>query len=423
MWPRFLIVSFALVSSVVACTETESATNLHKSGPPPIEQVRLTESVQTGPVSVPERVFGFGTFPGADPSIEHQVTNGAATGQSLRIIFGKLLLGNYLEQIQCRAPVNMLPDGSLSAFDSVPVGATPDDIAKCTPMSQDVLNASCGGALATCLCHLPNGCNGIPMGSPVGIIDVNQDGSADTMQFMPNAVAFQCKAGSTSQTSVPKIDVPADLAQSYWNPSGFQQAPYTCPSPPCYDQVGPAIILVPTTPVGTKPLLPTNMDCGITIAPDVVDHSNIQPCAAPTGRPPECQDINLDKCTLDQMCTPGDVSAFTFHTEPLQVSIVQFTDGSVGVDRASDVTIKANVPVDPGSIASVTVRDVTNNVPYAAFTITLNPANPTSVVIHWTAAGGLAANTMYSITIPTAFADFYHQGLPQAVTITFTTGA
>ncbi|MGE5184710.1 MAG: Ig-like domain-containing protein [Acidobacteriota bacterium] len=379
--------------------------------------MRLTEDVLVGTTPSPVRVFGFGSFPGATPDIDHPVTNAAANSQSLRIIFGKLLLGNYLQQIQCRAPVNMLPDGTLSAFDNVPVGATPDDIAKCCAAATDVLNASCGGALATCICHLPQGCNGIDMGKPVGIIDANQDGAADQMQFMPGAVGFQCKANGNT------VNVPADLAQSYWNPSGFQQAPYTCAKPPCYDQVGPAIILVPTTPVGTKPLLPTNMDCGLTFSPDVVDHSNIQPCAAPTGRPPECADINLDKCTADQACTPGDVTAFSFHTEALTVTLNEFSDGAVGVSRTNDVHALTNVPVDPGSISTIQIRDVTNNAPYNAFTVTLNPANPSAITIHWTNATGLAAMTMYSITFPTTFTDYYHQGLPAPVTITFTTGA
>jgi hypothetical protein len=417
MSSRSLIVYAALASSaLVACTDTESATNLHKSGPPVIEQVRLTEEKAVGTVSLGTRVFAFGSFPGATPDIEHAVTTAAAKGQSLRIIFGKLLLGNYLEQVQCRQPVNTLADGTTSAFDNVPVGATPDDIAKCSAASTDVLNASCGGALATCICHIPTGCAGTPMGSPVGIIDANQDGAADTMQFMPGAVGFKCTANGNT------VNVPADLAQSYWNPSGFQQAPYTCASPPCYDQVGPAIILVPVS-VAQSPLLPTNMTCGLTFSPDVVDHSNIAPCAAPNGRPPECSDINLDKCTADQACTPGDVSAFTFMTEPMTVTITQFSDGAVGVSRTDNVNVQTNVPVDPGSISSITVRDVTNNMPYAAFTVTLNPANPQAITIHWTSPTGLAANTTYAITFPTTFADYYHQGLPAPVTITFTTGA
>lgn len=422
MSSRLWLIGFALVSSAfAACTDTESATNLHTSGPPPIEQVRLSEDVSiAGAPPSASRVFGFGTFPGATPDIDHPVTSAAAKGQSLRIIFGKLLLGNYLEQVQCRAPVNQLADGTLSAYDNVPVGATPDDIAKCCLAAADVLSAACGGPLATCICHLPNGCNGIPEGSPVGIVDANQDGAADNMQFMPGAVGFHCTGGGNT------VDVSADLAQSYWNPSGFQQAPYTCNNPPCYDQVGPAIILVPfSVQFGATfiSLLPTNLDCGLAFSPDVTDKANLQPCAAPNGRPPECADINLDKCTLDQQCTPGDVSAFKFHTEPLTVTIQQFSDGATGVDRTADVTIKTNVPVDPGSIASITVRDVTNMAPYAAFTVTLNPVNPAQVTLHWTATGGLAAMTTYSITFPTAFTDYYHQGLPAPVVVTFTTGA
>jgi hypothetical protein len=416
MFYRTWIACLAFVASA-ACTDSESATNLHISGPPVIEQVRLNEIVTVGTTTAVNRVFGFGTFPGADPGIEHKVTAGAAARNSLRIIFGKLLLGNYLEQVQCRGPVRVDIDGTATSFDSVPVGATPDDIAKCC-VTSDVLAKTCNGPLATCLCQLPNGCqvagNTIAQGAPVGILDENNDGAADFHRFMPNAVQFKCTSGATS------ILIPPDTAASYWNPSGFQQAPFTCSTPPCYDQVGPAIILVPVTApaMGGTALLPTNMDCGLDFSPDVVDHANIQPCAAPTGRPPECEDINLDKCTLDQQCTPGDVSAFSFHTEPLTIQLQGIANGDMGVSRTADIVAQANVPLDPGSIANITITE--NGAPFPGYTVTLTA--PTKVTIHPTGATGLAATAMYVITFTTSFADYYHQGLPAPVSIGFTTG-
>ena len=50
----------------------------------------------------------------------------------------ELLVGNALEEIACRAVVDD------DAFARVPLGATPDDIAKCT-VAQDVLKARCIG--------------------------------------------------------------------------------------------------------------------------------------------------------------------------------------------------------------------------------------------------------------------------------------
>jgi hypothetical protein len=383
-----------------------------------IEQVRLNETVVIGSTTATNRVFGFGTFPGADPGIEHHVSSGAAAKNSLRIIFGKLLVGNYLEQIQCRTQVRMDVDGMPTAFDNVPLGATPDDIAKCC-VTSDVLNETCTGPLSSCICQLQGGCklngNVIDQGKPVGILDENNDGAADFHRFTPRAVSFKCTQGGNTVTVQPNLDA------SYWNPSGFQQAPYTCKTPPCYDQVGPAIILIPQNapdPVSGVPLLPTNMDCGLEFSPDVVDHSNLAVCAAPMGRPADCQDINLDKCTLDQLCTPGDVSAFNFHTEPLTVSLSAISDGDVGIDRTQDVLAQANVPVDPGSIANMSITE--NGAAFNGYTVTL--AAPSQVKIHPTAVGGFAANAMYAFTFQTTWADYFHQGLPATVTIHFTTG-
>ncbi len=426
MFYRTWIACIALVASA-ACTDTESATNLHTSGPPSIEQVRLNDGVLTGPTPSYPRVFAFGTFPGADPSIEHQVTTGEAKGNNLRIVFGKLLLGNYLEQIQCRGPVRLDVDGTPTAFDNVPVGATPDDIAKCC-VTSDVLAQTCGGPLATCICQLPGGCmaNGTTFnqGAPVGILDENNDGAADFHRFIPDAVSLKCTAPGNT------VVVPPDVQASYYWPSGDQQADYECTlspgmTPPCYDDIGPAIIWVPVSVPATAgnaavALLPTNMDCGLQFSPDVVDHSNIQPCAAPNGRPPECADINLDKCTLDQQCTPGDVSAFTFHTEPLTVHLQGIDNGAVGVSRTSDIVAQANVPLDPGSVANITITE--NGAPFSAYTVTLAPTAPTKVTIHPTGATGLAPTAMYVITFETTFADYYHQGLPAPVSIAFTTG-
>ncbi len=416
MSQRFFLACVAFSSfAVVACTDTESATNLHSSGPPPIEQIRMLED----PLGSTEAtVFGFGWFPGVTEDIAHQVTSASATDQKLRIIMGKLLLGNYLQQVQCTVPVRTDFDGTPTAYDMVPVGATPDDVAKCTQST--VVATTCTGPLATCLCQLDAGCGPdmIPKGTAVGITDTNNDGAADTMRFTPGAVAIDC----TGNASGDHIPVPTDLVNSYWNPSGFQQAPFSCAMPPCYDELGPAIVLQPVgVGMPATPMVPTNSTCHLVFSPDIVDKSNTQVCAAPDGRPPECDNVNLDQCKLDQACTPGDVSAFSFQTEPLQVAIVDFADGDTGVSRTATVTVQTHnkVPLDPGSIANLTITDSTGA--GVAYTVTMTQSNV--LKINWTGPTGLAANTMYIITFKTTFADFYHQGLPAPVVVHFTTGA
>src|SRR5262249_38267255 len=121
---RFGIACVLASLTVAACTDLDSATNLNPEGPPMIRQVRLKEKYQDATGVLTDRaapVFAFGTHPQiTGPDEAHAVTSATAIGNKLRVIMDELLVGNYLEQIECRAPVTT--DG---AFDSVPIGATP----------------------------------------------------------------------------------------------------------------------------------------------------------------------------------------------------------------------------------------------------------------------------------------------------------
>ena len=221
----------AATVAVAACTDYESSTNLNPDGPAMITQVRLKETYTTsGSMFVStRRVFGFGTHPNATDVDAHPVTTASAVGNSLRIIVDELLVGNNLEEIACRAPVN-----AAGAYARVPLGTTPDDIAKCAA-AQDILPSTCAGDHAVCLCDLPGGCvvnaATIAMGAPVGVLDINQDGAADDTRFIEGAVGLRCGT----------IDVPIDLDMSYWNPSGNQQVP----AMGGFEALGPAIVLIP----------------------------------------------------------------------------------------------------------------------------------------------------------------------------------
>jgi hypothetical protein len=380
------------------------------------------------------RVFAFGSFPGATSDQEHSVTTADPIQTlGLRIIMGKLLLGNYLQQIQCNVPVRIDPTtGMPGVWDDVPVGATPDDIAVCATRDPQVLVEVCQGSNASCLCQLPGGCNEqgttVPEGTAVGIYNPNLDGTAQSERFMPAALVLECtpNAGGAPVTVLP------DLNASYWNPSGFQQAPASCPSPPCYEELGPAIVWVSQTvppapasggtpPPGAGAIVPTNTTCQLQFAADVVDKENTQVCAAPMGRPSSCDDVNLDQCKADQACTPGDVSAFQFGVTPLSVSLENIPDGTTGVDRTADVFAPATSVINPQSITTIQITEMgaTGPVPYTQYTLTLSDAK--TVRIHWTNATGLDPTAMYTITFPTTFADYYNQGLPQPVVVNFTT--
>jgi hypothetical protein len=373
--------------AIAACTSTDSATDLHPEGPPMIAQVRLVEVFTfDGNRGLNRTVFGFGGHPDAPEEEVHAVTTAKAADNRLRIIFDELLRGNNLEEIACRAVV----DGD--AYDRVPLGATPDDVARCS-VAQDVLPSSCPGSnrLSLCLCKLDAGCPigmtgpTVPPGESVGVQDFDQDGAADTSHFVAGAVAIRCG----------EIDVALDLVRSYWTPSGNQQKP----AQGGFDALGPAVVVLPAGP------LPTNLECGLRFAADVVDKDGNRVCAPPGG------DITGD-------CAPGDTSAVTFKVEPLEFAANVLDPGQ---PRTTNITITANVPLDAASLSGVTVTEAPDTA-YTQFVAERGMA-PNQISIRWTAPGGLAATTRYTITVTTAVTDTHGQSAPQAFQLAFTTGA
>lgn len=347
-----------------------------------IEQVRLFDTASD------RVVFAFGSHPMASDTEEHAVTAARADGNKLRIIMDELLRGNNLEEIQCRGMVDN------DTFDRVPLGATPDDIARCAS-AQDVLPARCPASnpLSMCICKLDGGCPtrapdntliSVPKGQSVGVQDSNQDGAVDKTQFIAGAANVTCGG----------IVVPTDVTLSYWTPSGNQQKP----AQGGFDALGPAVVLVP---LGS---IPTNMQCGVKFSPEVVDKDGNRVCAPADG------DIAAG-------CTPGDTSAITFKVEPLT-----FLTGGItpqGQSRTEPVKIQANAALDAMSLANITVTEGAAT-PYTQFTATLGAMEPKVITITWT-NGGLAAGTHYTITVPTTVTDFYKQPPLQPFQIEFTT--
>jgi hypothetical protein len=355
-----------------------------------IEQVRLKEVFTANNIPGLQRtVFAFGTHTDATDSDEHPVTTAAATGNRIRIIMDELLRGNFLEEIQCRAPID-----ASGSYGKVPVGDTPDDIARCAVV-QDVLPVRCPGsdARSVCICNLDGGCpvdlmTTVPKGQSVGVQDMDQDGAADRTQLVPDAVGVRCGT----------IDVPADPLMSYWNPSGDQQVP----AQGGFDALGPAVVLIPGPP------LPTGAECTVVFAPSVVDKDGNQVCAPPNG------DIATG-------CMPGDTSAFHFQVEPMGFLAQGLVDP--GQSRVNPLTLRAPAAIDPTSLAAITVTEGAAT-PFTNFTLAIGatPATANLLTITWT-NGGLAAMTRYTINIPTTVTDTYHLGPPQPIQIAFTTGA
>jgi hypothetical protein len=390
MRTRLACVVIAILAGT-ACTDTDSTTDLNPEGPPMIRQVRLTERyLDTFMLEQTRKVFAFGTHPLAFPDEVAQsrdvrrVERAIAVGNGLRIIMDELLVGNNLEEIACRGTVD---DDAHPEFGRVPLGADPDDVARCA-VSNDALLSTCKGSnrKSVCICRRATGCSRggeiVPEGDPVGVLDINLDGSADDMRFIPGAVGIQCGSISVplSFGQVPSV------ARSHWNPSGDQNRP----AMGGFEVLGPAIVLVPIAP------LPTSAECGLVFSPEVVDKQGERVCAPAGG------DIAAG-------CLPGDVSAFSFRVEPLHVLAPQVL---TRLDDPAVFPIRA--PVDPATLAGIQIDPA----PPGAVTLGASPA-----AITITVAGGWAPMTEYAVTFPATLTDTYGQPLPGPLTYRFTTGS
>ncbi|MBA3463396.1 MAG: Ig-like domain-containing protein [Deltaproteobacteria bacterium] len=369
--------------SVAACTDYESSTNLHPEGPPKVQQVRMRETFTTpGDTSTSSRrIFAFGTHPDAIDVEQHSTQSAALSNNGFRIIMDELLVGNNLEEIACRSNV----DGD--AYSRVPLGATPDDIAKCAT-AQDVLPSTCKGIYATCMRELDGGCTVgttmIPKGGPVGVDDKNQDGAADDTHLIAGSVGIRCGT----------VNVPIDINMSYWNPSGNQQPP----AMGGFEALGPAIVLIPERG------LPSNLDCSLFFAEDVVDKQNVRVCAPPNGDP-------------DAECTPGDTANVKFKTEPMTFQSVTVTNNATGISRTEPIVFVSNTVLDPMAISGITVT--AGGAAFTNFTVVLTMGK----VLTLTPTGtGFPPNAAIVVTLTANIKDGFAQPLPTPFVVNFMTG-
>jgi len=394
-----LMIGLGVALVAGACTDTASATDLNPAGPPMLRQVRMNAKITNADGSQStKRVFAFGTHELASPDelMSNQVTSANAVNNSFRLIIDELLVGNNLEEVACRAPVD---DDS---FSRVPIGATPDDIARCA-VADDALAASCGGPTAVCLCNIPGGCmstTGEPIaeGAPVGVLDINQDGATDDTQFIAGSVGIKCG----------DIDVPINLDTSYWNPSGDQNKPAVGG----FEALGPAVVLTPGDATHGASM-PTGLDCQITASPSIVDKQGEQLCA-PTDGGTLVDGVYVADCPVK-----GDLSAFHFSTEALNVRPVSFSDGGTGVSVAGPLTFAANAPLLTSTVTNTTITMTEGGAPFTGFTPSLTM--PQVVIITFT--NPLQPTTTYTVTVTQQVTDTYDQPQPAASTYTFTTGS
>jgi hypothetical protein len=113
------------------------------------------------------------------------------------------------------------------------------------------------------------------------------------------------------------------------------------------------------------------------------------------------------------MCTPGDLSAFSFKTEGLRITVLGISDGATNVSASTPIFANANAPLAPATIAGITITPA----PPADFAIT----QPMPAQVKFTPTTPLAANTTYTITFPVTLTDTFGQPLPAPSMLSFTT--
>ena len=421
---RFRAIVLALIgAATTGCLDTSSKTDLFPAIPPMLLQVRATNTT-IDPMSgqlVRSRVFTYGSNPEAMTSDTPDPTTirAAATKQTeMRLIISDLLVGNFLEESECRAAVS-LNNGTGDTYDFVPLGATPDDIAACS-VAQDTLAATCKGVNAVCICHVPDAMGGctapdgtkIMEGQPVGVQDANQDCAADDTRFRARAATVQCN-GAKMHT------VPLNLDASYWNPSGDQLVP----AKGGFDALGPAVVLqsgdVGAANHTTAAALPSGSMCTFAFAPEVVDKKGQRPCAPAGG--------GNDPTLIPTLtCTQGDLTAAAFQTESLSFAISSASGGALmpgdQIARTDSLLLSAsdNIVLDPGSIGGITVSE--GAAPYTTFTAVLN-ADQTFITVTSTAATGFDPNASYTLNIPATVTDVFGEPNGTPLMFGFTTGA
>jgi hypothetical protein len=351
-------IGLAVLVSASGCDGPKSVTSLNPEGPPEVLQVFVYELVDSPGYSLCPRSsrpycpqLAYGDHGAVPMEYDDRSVTTAAVGasQKLRLVLDELLVGNNLEEIQCKN----------NTWSRVPPGATPDDIAACAGPQQIIAN-TCTGPHAVCLDPAS--------GVPIGVMDVNLDGAVDDTRFINGAVRISCDG----------VDIPLDLQGSFYQPSGNQFIPAGGQG---VDGLGPALVLVPANGVRTS------ADCVIEFDESVVDKDGNRVCAPAQGA----------------RCVAGVTDGIGFSTEELKVTGTAPGNGNIAVnpDGVAQILINFNARIDMANLGTVVVTADGAAVENIDVTLYQNPGTMLvdetrlSVVL----GDGYRAETDYEVTI------------------------
>lgn len=372
----------------ISCDAPKSKEDLNPAGPPMVRQVLVTERVIINDAPrVLEGQLAFGThanefFEDDDGTVTTAISLGA---QEIRVIVDELIRGNTLEEVAC----------ANGTWSRIPNGTTPDDIAKCAGPVDAIANC-------TKVCLDADSENEIPDGTPLGVLDADDDSAADTFRMIdysnnPDPMVNELGVSIDCDGTL----IPLDPVASFWSPSGNQTFPSNATLG--FRGIGPAIVLKPLADVGLR----SGADCTVRFRAEVTDYDG-NPVCAPTGGLPA------------EGCSGGDTSKISFNTEVLAVSnSVPAADAvNVSLSASGFILLAFNANLDASTVAAITLTA-------AGVPVVINPVvqvdDLSSVIIMLD--DDFLPDTAYALTISTELKDLLGGAMTVPTVINWTTGA
>jgi len=362
-----------------------------------VRQVFVQEKVTSQSGAVRER-FGlaFGDHPdiptaeqdaanGDDRVVQSAVARVGGEAARIRVVLDELVRGNDIEEILCDD----------ESYSRVPVGTTPDDIAKCSGADLSRCDAVCIG---------PSGPIGIRDKNGDGAVDARSQSIVDSRVTLPGLRMIDYGDGELAVSIIcdgMRMPLARDevlgVGRSFYDPSGNQLIPYGTG----VDGLGPALVLRPA-PFGLR----TGASCTVTFRPEVVDKDGNRVCAPADG------DVSKP-CPGD-----GNTDEIQFQVEPLGFKDAQ----PEGVceelpSNSAFVVLQFVTTIDPKTLGAIKLSAGGADVEISAMP---QAADLSKITV--TPSGEFVPDSEYTITVGTGLTDQLGGALREPLTRKFCTG-
>ena len=254
------------------------------------------------------------------------MTTAAATGNTLRIIMDELLVGNKLEEIQCRA------SGRQRRVRRRCRSARRPTTSRAARSPRTCCRRRCPGDARVCICQLDGGCPSSThdhrrrRASRSACSTSTRTAPPTTRSFIAGAVGIKCGADRRADRSRRRA-------------TGTRRATSRSPARVASTRSARRSCSCPRAAAADEPRLRPD------VRADVVDKDGQPGLRAARRR-------HGTASRLHARVTPA---AFQFTTEPLSLDRSPPGDGDTGRRRTDAIAIGANAPLDATTIATITI--------------------------------------------------------------------